>query len=77
MPLMDRREGEMPRKGPPEEDWKKSVDFSHLDNDELCDRVIKVLEDHREVFVGKLGEIRAAEHRIKLAPGTEPMRQAT
>lgn len=73
---MDHREDEAPTQTHPEELWKKSVDFSLLDDDEFRDPVMKVLEDREKVFEGKLELIGPTDHRIELESGTKHMRKA-
>ena len=58
-------------------DWHDSVDLSHIDDESLRAKILSMLSKHQDMWrPGHLGEITATEHRIELAPGTKPIRQA-
>ena len=58
-------------------DWRDSVDLSHIDDETLRYEILSMLAKHEDMWrPGHLGEITATEHRIRLAPGTKPIRQA-
>ena len=62
---------------PKPEDWQKSFDLSHVDDESLREEILSMLSKHRDMWrPGHLGKITATEHRIELAPGTTPIRQA-
>ena len=62
---------------PKPDDWQNSVDLSHVDDESLREEILSMLSKHRDMWrPGHLGEITATEHRIELAPGTTPIRQA-
>jgi len=50
-----------------ERDWRDSVDLSQRT------RIMRVLEKHETVLAGKLGTVKATEHRINLKPGSKPV----
>ena len=59
-------------------DWKKKVseDLDRCNKDgKLRRKVLQVLDKHEAMWNGKLGELRATEHRIELKEGTRPIRQ--
>jgi len=60
---------------PPPEDWRSSIDLTHVDDEELRAEIIAMLGTHEAMWApGKLGAISATEHRIELEPGTRPIR---
>ena len=57
-------------------DWQKSVDLSHVDDESLREKILSMLSKHRDMWRPvHLGEIAATEHRIGPAPGTTPKLQ--
>ena len=61
---------------PKPNDWQKSVDLSHVDDESLREKILPMLSKRRDMWrPGHLGEITATEHRIGLAPGTTPILQ--
>ena len=53
------------------------MDLSNIDDVSLRYEILSMLAKHEDVWhPGHLGEITATEHRIELAPGTKPIRQA-
>ena len=57
--------------------FAESVDLCHVDDESLREKILSMLSKHRDMWrPGHLGEITATEHRIELAPGTTPIRQA-
>ena len=62
---------------PPDPDsWREKVDLSHLEDEDLRERVYYVLAKYKDMSKpGKLGCIKATEHRIELVKGTKPIHQ--
>lgn len=60
---------------PEEDDWRKAVHLTHLKSKKMREKVIEIQERHHPVFQGKLGQIKATQHRIDLKLGTKPVRQ--
>ena len=59
-----------------EEQWKDEIDLSHIDDPELKERVLTLLEKYSDMWKpGKLGCIKATEHRIELVENTRPIHQ--
>ena len=54
--------------------WQQYVDLSHVEDPELRTRIMSMLESHASMWDGKLGTIRATEHRINVEAGTKPIR---
>ena len=68
-------EGEEP-KTPDPDSWREKVDLSHLEDEDLRERVYSVLAKYKDMWrPGKLGCIKATEHRIELVKGTKPIHQ--
>ena len=58
-------------------DWQNSVDLSHIDDKSIREKILSMLSKHPDMWrPGQLGETKATEQRIELAPGTTPIRQA-
>ena len=63
-------------KEPEDDSWREKVDLSHLEDEELRERVYSVLAKYKDMWKpGKLGCIKATEHRIDLVEGTKPIHQ--
>ena len=63
-------------KEPEDDSWREKVDLSHLEDEELRERVYSVLAKYKDLWKpGKLGCIKATEHRIDLVEGTKPIHQ--
>ena len=59
-----------------EVDVREQVDLSHLSDVTLREKIYEMLSKHSDMWrPGRLGEIRATEHRIELRNGTKPIRQ--
>ena len=57
--------------------WQDQLDLTHVDDQELRGKIIKMLEKHEDMWrPGKLSTVDATYHRIELEPGTKPIRQA-
>ena len=57
--------------------WQDQLDLTHVDDEELRGKIIKMLEKHEDMWrPGKLGTVDATYHLIELEPGTKPIRQA-
>ena len=55
---------------------REQVDLTHLSDAALREKIYEMLEKHSDMWKpGRLGEIRATEHRIDLREGTKPIRQ--
>ena len=62
---------------PKPDDWRNSVDLSHVDYESLREKILSMPSKHRDMGrLGHLGEITATEHRTELAPGTTRIRHA-
>ena len=59
----------------PEPSWAKVIELSHVA--EYKTAILEMLMKHEHMWTpGRLGEISATEHRIELAEGSKPLRQA-
>ena len=56
-----------------ERDWREKIDLKHLKDAKFQKKVMNMLEGYKKVFEGKLGQIRATEHRIELKSDTNPV----
>jgi hypothetical protein len=53
--------------------WKEQVDMNHL-LPRQREQMFKVLESHRSMWNGRLGELKEITHRIELKEGARPFR---
>jgi Reverse transcriptase (RNA-dependent DNA polymerase) len=53
--------------------WKEQVDLNHL-LPRQREQMFEVLEGHRSMWDGRLGEVKATTHRIELKEGARPFR---
>jgi hypothetical protein len=53
--------------------WKEQVDLNHL-LPRQREHIFEVLESHRSMWDGRLGELKATTHRIELKEGSRPFR---
>ena len=51
------------------------MDLSHIESEDLKQRILDMLAKNSHMWDGKLGRIRATEHQIFTRPGTQPIRQ--
>jgi len=49
--------------------------MTELEQPELIPRIIDMMEKYSSMWSGKLGKITATQHRIRLKPESEPIRQ--
>ena len=55
-------------------DWRDTIDFGHIDNDEMRTKILTMITKHEDMWTtGRLGEITATEYRIALETGTNPI----
>lgn len=54
-------------------DWRELVDMSHIERDELRERVLTVFERHKYMWFGSLVTVNNTEHPTDLVPGTVPV----
>ena len=64
-----------PSGAPLPKDWKDLVDLSHITDEKLKARILKMLAPHKDMWSGYLGKIRATEHNIDLKSNTRPLHQ--
>lgn len=55
--------------------WSEATDLSHIPLASLKRRSIAVMQKHAGIYTGRLGHIRATEHRIALHLEIKPIRQ--
>ena len=55
--------------------WRDTINLEHIDDQDLRAPILTMLTKHEDMWTsGRLGEISATEHRIKLTDGTKPIR---
>jgi len=73
----DKVEASLVKEKEPSSTWQQKVEaqLTNLRDPTLKSEILAMLERHSQMWSGKLGEIAATEHRIRLKPNTDPIRQ--
>jgi hypothetical protein len=52
--------------------WQEGVQMGHLNGEERAE-ILDMLQKHRSMWSGRLGQVQSTNHRIDLIPGHKPV----